>query len=316
MKYLSKIKWQYLVVLFAGIVVGSYLTITWLNKPAQAKVVTLSSRGVSFEVVSNSNDVLGLLAEQNLDVREAYIDPSPETTLINGMSIRYQGSLNIRLTDQGNSNEVLSSFETVEEILKENGISLSPLDEVSPAGNTLIYSGLEIIIERVEEGEIVEEYGIPYEHLVRGNPEKLYGTEQLVQAGKPGVEEITYSVRYRDGQEEFRVRLSSQVTIAPVDEIIEVGRKIIVESYEQGRASWYSYQSCLCAAHPFFPKGSYLRVTAVASGKSVIVAVNDSGPNQTIHPERVLDLDAEAFKLLAPLGAGTIEVRVEKIKSG
>ena len=316
MKYLSKIEWQYLVILFAGIVVGSYMTITLLNKPAQAKVVTLSSRGVSFEVVSNSTDVLGLLAEQNLDVREAYIDPSPETALINGMSIRYQGSLNIRLTDQGSSNEILSSVETVEEVLTENGVSLSPLDEVSPAGDTLIYAGLEIIIERIEEGEIVEEDVIEFKRTVRGDPEKLYGTEELAQAGKTGIQEITYRVKYRNGREESRVELSSRITVAPVDEITNVGRKIIVESYERGRASWYSYQSCLCAAHPFFPKGSYLRVTAVASGKSVIVAVNDSGPNQTIHPERVLDLDAEAFKLLAPLGAGTIEVRVEKIKSG
>lgn len=143
----------------------------------------------------------------------------------------------------------------------------------------------------------------------------LYGKEVVAQEGLSGEQEVTYKVRYKNGEEISKIKLSSTITKNPVSKIIRAGRKIEVESYEKGRASWYAYEKCLCAAHPFFPKGSYLRVTALASGKTVVVRVNDWGPDQSVHPDRVIDLDAEAFKLLAPLGAGTIQVKVEKLKS-
>ena len=56
-------------------------------------------------------------------------------------------------------------------------------------------------------------------------------------------------------------------------------------------------------------------MTNLANGKTVIVRVNDWGPDQAVHLNRILDLDAEAFKLLAPLSLGTIEVKVEKLKT-
>ena len=258
---------------------------------------------------------MGLLSEQSLDAKNAFVDPEPETKLKNGMQINYQAPIKILVTDEGQKTELVTTSVTVGEALQANNFSLSPLDEIFPGVSAGIYSGLEVVIERVEEGEITREEEISFSQIVQGDPDVLYGVEKVTQKGKPGLAEVTYRVRIRDGKEEFRQRLSSQVLEEPVNEIVKAGRKIVVESYENGRASWYTFGRCLCAAHPFFPKGSYLRVTAVDSGKSVIVVVNDFGPNQSIHPDRLIDLDAEAFKLLAPLGTGTVQVRVEKLKS-
>jgi len=81
-----------------------------------------------------------------------------------------------------------------------------------------------------------------------------------------------------------------------------------------GKASWYAYKGCNCAASPDYPKGTYLVVSAVNSDKSVTVQVNDYGPDRSIHPDRVIDLDAVAFEQLAPLGAGIIEVVVKLLQ--
>lgn len=81
-----------------------------------------------------------------------------------------------------------------------------------------------------------------------------------------------------------------------------------------GQASWYAYKDCDCVASPDFPKGSLLRVTAIESGKSVVVTVNDYGPERSKHPERVVDLDKVAFEKLAPTGAGVISVKVEPLR--
>lgn len=80
---------------------------------------------------------------------------------------------------------------------------------------------------------------------------------------------------------------------------------------EIGTASWYGYKGCDCAASPDYPKGTQLIVTSLEdSTKSVVVTVNDYGPDRAVHPDRVIDLDKVAFAKLASLGLGLIDVSV------
>ncbi len=82
----------------------------------------------------------------------------------------------------------------------------------------------------------------------------------------------------------------------------------------EGYASWYAYKNCNCAASPDFPKGSYVKVTRVSDPtKSVVVRINDYGPERDIFPDRVIDLDKVAFQQIAPLGAGVSYVIVEPV---
>ena len=90
---------------------------------------------------------------------------------------------------------------------------------------------------------------------------------------------------------------------------------------ERGIASWYGRKFhgektsigdtydmyAMTAAHPTLPLPSYARVTNVATGKSVIVRVNDRGP--FLHG-RVIDLSyAAAYRIgIAQKGSGEVEV--------
>jgi peptidoglycan lytic transglycosylase len=90
---------------------------------------------------------------------------------------------------------------------------------------------------------------------------------------------------------------------------------------ERGIASWYGRKFhnqktsngetydmyAMTAAHPTLPLPSYARVTNVATGKSVVVRVNDRGP---FHPGRVIDLSyAAAYRIgIAQKGSGQVEV--------
>lgn len=82
---------------------------------------------------------------------------------------------------------------------------------------------------------------------------------------------------------------------------------------EKGVASWYKYKHGDFAASPDYPKGTELKVTNVDNGQSVVVAVNDYGPDRAIHPDRVIDLDYVAFKKIASPSLGLITVSVEEI---
>ena len=66
----------------------------------------------------------------------------------------------------------------------------------------------------------------------------------------------------------------------------------------------------MTAAHPTLPVPSYARVTNVATGKQVIVRINDRGP---FHSGRIIDVSFTAALKLGLLGKGSREVTVEHL---
>lgn len=89
-----------------------------------------------------------------------------------------------------------------------------------------------------------------------------------------------------------------------------------------GLASWYGKRfhgrrtasgerfdmTALTAAHPNLPFGSRVRVTNLASGRSVVVIINDRGP---MVKSRLIDLSHAAAKQLGIVEDGVAEVRVD-----
>jgi rare lipoprotein A len=67
----------------------------------------------------------------------------------------------------------------------------------------------------------------------------------------------------------------------------------------------------LTAAHPTLPFGTRLRVTNVASGRSVTVRVNDRGPYV---PGRIVDVSYSAANALGMVGGGLAKVRLDVVQ--
>lgn len=67
----------------------------------------------------------------------------------------------------------------------------------------------------------------------------------------------------------------------------------------------------LTAAHPSLPFGTRLRVTNVATGRSVTVRVNDRGPYV---PGRVVDVSRSAANALGMLESGIAKVKLDVVQ--
>jgi rare lipoprotein A len=94
--------------------------------------------------------------------------------------------------------------------------------------------------------------------------------------------------------------------------------------HERGLASWYGTKFHgkrtssgepydiygMTAAHKTLPLPTYVEVTNLDNGRSVIVKVNDRGP---FHSERIIDLSYTAAHKLGILGKGTGRVEVRAI---
>ena len=91
-----------------------------------------------------------------------------------------------------------------------------------------------------------------------------------------------------------------------------------------GKASFYGHESGkvradgrpfrpmqLGAAHWMLPLGTRVRVTDLATGRSVDVPINDRGPHPRLH--RLIDLSLGAARLLGITHRGVVRVRVARL---
>ena len=93
---------------------------------------------------------------------------------------------------------------------------------------------------------------------------------------------------------------------------------------QRGQGSWYGKKFHgqktssgeiydmykMTAAHPTLPIPSYARVTNIATGKQVVVRINDRGP---FHAGRIVDLSYTAAVKLGLLERGSQQVQVERL---
>lgn len=93
---------------------------------------------------------------------------------------------------------------------------------------------------------------------------------------------------------------------------------------ETGYASWYGQElngrntangelfmpDAISGAHRTLPLPSYVEVTALDTGKTILVRLNDRGPAS---PDRLIDLSQGAAHQLGVLGQGSFPVRVRRV---
>lgn len=154
---------------------------------------------------------------------------------------------------------VLTSKTNVSEILDENHIMLSSDEVVTPSLDENITDANIIIITAVGEEptkiaeiseeelnndieEIAESYSniveeiitvqeiIPFETITKDVSNGSNTTNKVIQAGKNGIKEVTYKVKYKDDIEIERIELSSKVIKEPVNKIVQIQTKVTSRS--------------------------------------------------------------------------------------
>ncbi|MBN1593815.1 MAG: septal ring lytic transglycosylase RlpA family protein [Candidatus Coatesbacteria bacterium] len=96
------------------------------------------------------------------------------------------------------------------------------------------------------------------------------------------------------------------------------------DGVQYGYASWYGGKFhgrktangerydmfAMTAAHRTLPFDTYVRVTNLENGRSVVVRINDRGPFKD-EKKRIIDLSLAAARELDMLEAGVVEVKLE-----
>ncbi len=179
--------------------------------------------------------------------------------------------------------DVFTTKTSVKDILDENHIVLLEDEKVTPDtteelsdNNTIIISkeseDVEVF-EKVEKSSevstddilnnyskitekiVVEKETIPYETITK-DVTTGSGTKQdrVVQEGENGIREVTYKIKYQNGEEIEKTEMSSKVVKEPVDKIVEIRTKQITTrgtsrtSYSGGKWTYSDSElDLLCA---------------------------------------------------------------------
>lgn len=167
---------------------------------------------------------------------------------------------NIKIAFSNNHEiNVLTTKNTVQEVLKENHIEILEDEIVIPSLETEVSENDTIKISKkadvntisvlaakgenvsldellnsysqIVEKIVVEQVEIPYETITKdvsnGNSNT---TEKIVQAGKNGIKEVTYKIKYQNEIEIERQEISSKVIKEPVNKVVNIQKEATVTS--------------------------------------------------------------------------------------
>lgn len=239
-----------------------------------------------------------------------HVSPAPETKLTRNMEIFVRNAVHTTLRVDGRTRDVVTSADTVSNLLKHAGVTLDADDYVVPARGVEPTDGMAVRVVRVRKLTQERSVRIPFRYVTHKDPEMESGVRKVVQQGAEGLKTQHFAVVLEDGVRVSNRLIDEEVVRDSRNHIVNVGTKEPTfkgsGGSQSGVASWFAADG-LVAAHRSLPIGTVVKVTNVENGKSVSVKINQRGPYVD---GRVIDLSDDAFERLAPLGKGTIKVKV------
>jgi uncharacterized protein YabE (DUF348 family) len=223
--------------------------------------------------------------------------------------------VSVRAVVAGKVYDVLTNARTAGELLSAMGIAPDVDDRVLPLPSTPLHVGAIVAFDRVSELTTTHLRSTPFPVRTTWTSELAPGEVQVISRGGAGLAYVTEGEVWVNGRLESHAVVTKHVLRPARAEIRLSGPMSPTIPQEAagghkaaGGATWYDPPwSGLTAASPWIPFGTRVTVTDLASGRTVIVVIDDRGP---FGAGRIIDLSPEAFSALAPLGRGVLSVRI------
>jgi uncharacterized protein YabE (DUF348 family) len=223
--------------------------------------------------------------------------------------------VSVRAVVAGKVHDVLTNARTAGELLSAMGIVPDVDDRVLPPPSTPLQVGTTVSFDRVSELTTTHLRSIPYAVRTMWTSELAPGEVRIISPGSAGLVYLTEGLVWVNGRVETRGVVGEHVLRPARAEIRLAGpmsptipQRAAGGHHATGQATWYDPPwSGLTAASPWIPFGTRVTVTDRATGRTVIVVIDDRGP---FGAGRIIDLSPEAFSALAPLGRGVLDVRI------
>lgn len=194
--------------------------ICWFSR----KDVTILDGSTVREVKTFKSDIKGVLHDAGIVLGpKDEVVPSLNQSLKKGMEIKIIRAFPVKIRVDGGEFSVMTTKDTVAEVLFEAGIEVNNEDRVEPSLDSTTYPYMDIKITRVTYDYITENQRIYYHLIKRKNDSLEKGITRVIQPGREGLKEVIYRVTYEDGVEVSREVISENIVKEHQDKIVEYG---------------------------------------------------------------------------------------------
>jgi resuscitation-promoting factor RpfB len=221
---------------------GSAITVA-LSRPLE-----LSVDGESSTHWVTASDVDGALTQIGRRFRGADLSVSRSASIRrSGMELEVVTPKKLTLAVGGRKPRAVEvPAMTVADALDALDVTLDSDDQVTPGRRKPVEAGDRIEVTRVKvEKKRVRGEAIDFRTVEREDDSMLEGEESTVRAGREGRRDVTYELRYANGELVKRSVLTQKVTRKPADAIVKVGTKTVATAdFSSGGTVWDSLAQC------------------------------------------------------------------------
>lgn len=161
-----------------------------------------------------------------------FLSPPAEAAVNGPLTVTYRPARDLTVSVDGNSITVKSSAQTVGRALAEAGIALLGLDISLPGEAEGVPGDGQIKIVRVAESVVLLEKAVPNQIEYQMSDQLELDTQNLLQAGEPGLAVSRVRIRTEDGQEVSRETEPETLVKPPVNRIVGLGTQVVVRTVD------------------------------------------------------------------------------------
>lgn len=194
---------------------------------ATGSEVRIEVDGKTDTMVSYAKTVGEFLEKEEIKFKEgAFINVPLDTKLEDNLSIIIINQKPYVVKERGVSSEINSIYDTVGDILNEQGVELGELDYVTPDLKEKVTPDATIEIFRVKEEVVVEESTIPFEKETKDTNNLDKGVTKVVQKGKEGLKHTYVKNKYVNGKLVSSETEKEEVVEKAVNHIVHRGTRV------------------------------------------------------------------------------------------
>lgn len=194
--------------------------------------VTFHENGESLTIKTDAKTVEEAIARAKIELSEYDItDPAREEKInSDNYHINIYRARPVIITDGITKKYLMSASYDPETIAKDAGFTIYDGDNISVKveNKNILETGLTdmYVIKRHGGKTVTIEEEIPYSEKTEQDDTLEAGQQKVKQLGELGKKTTIYEVKFKDGKEVERIKISEETTKTPVDRITAVGTKI------------------------------------------------------------------------------------------
>lgn len=188
------------------------------------KIITIADDTNRIQVVTDKKAVKEILFENHIKLaKEDLVTPSIESIATDRLQIQIRRAIPIQIAADGKIQNVLTTKQTVQEVLDEQNIALTNGDKLNIDPTEKVVKNLVLNITRVLNDTIVENEPIDFRVVEKSTTRLARGDRRVANKGIPGQKEKVYKIVYENSKIVSKKLISTRIVAKPINQVVEVG---------------------------------------------------------------------------------------------